>query len=132
MASQELKLEEDEKIIWIGKRNIRSLWAPFLAGILFLPFYGIGTLFFLYAILKWLRVDYVITDRRVMKIVRHYAFLRHDREEIKREKIRGFYSLERGIPGLKYWNVVVENGSKIIFHGVSDVDDLRKLLSARE
>jgi len=127
-----LNLEEGEKIIWMGKRSIRSMWLPFIMGIITLPLYGLGVLFILYGISIWLRVDYVITSHRVLKIIRHYLShpIRYDIEEIRRERVRSFYSLEKGIFGMRYFNLVVENNKKIVFKGIGDVEGVKKILSA--
>ncbi|HHO57282.1 MAG TPA: hypothetical protein ENJ70_01870 [Thermoplasmatales archaeon] len=142
-----LNLEEGEKILWMGKRSIRSLWLPFVAGIIFILMATfmtgisllltslLGVLFILYGISRWLRVDYVITSERALKITRHYAFiylLKYDVEEIRRERIRSFYSLEKGIPGIKYWNLIIENGGKIVFTGLGDTEEVKKILSKGE
>lgn len=142
-----LNLEEGEKILWMGKRSIRSLWLPFVAGIIFILMATfmtgisllltslLGVLFILYGISRWLRVDYVITSERALKITRHYAFiylLKYDVEEIRRERIRSFYSLEKGIPGIKYWNLIIENEGKIVFTGLGDTEEVKKILSKGE
>ena len=63
-----LNLQRGEKILWMGKRCLASLWLPFLVGVITLVIYGIGVLFIAYAIVTWLKVDYVVTDKRVAKV----------------------------------------------------------------
>jgi hypothetical protein len=72
-----------------GQRYLKSLWFPFLIGIISLPIYGIGTIFILYAIVTWLKTDYIITSTRAVKVTRHYAFvylISYDVEEIEQRE----------------------------------------------
>ena len=127
-----LKLERDERILWMGKRCIGSLWLPFIIGILTLPLYGIGVLFILYAISKWLKTDYIITDRKVAKITRHYAFvylLSYDVEEIKREEIKSMYTLQTSMGRIfHYYDMIIENKGKLIFKGIKYPEEVKKFI----
>ena len=110
-----LNLEKEEKIEWIGKRCLSSLWLPFMLGFLTLPLYGVGIIFIIYAIAKWLREDYVITDKRVMEINRKYLSSTDNIRDILHEEIRGLYTIPRkALTGI-YYDLVIENARKIVF-----------------
>jgi len=127
-----LRLEKDEKILWIGKRSLRSLWVPFFIGFITLPLYGVGIIFIVYAIAKWLKTDYVITDRKVAKVTRHYAFvylLSYDIKEVKHENVRSVYSVQKVMGSrLRYWDLIIENEKKIVFNGIGDVEEVKKIM----
>ena len=124
-----LELEKGEKIVWIGKRSLRSLWLPFLIGFIALPLYGLGVIFIIYAIAKWLKTDYVVTNKRIAKVTRHYAFVylvSYDVDEIRHEEIKSVYSLQHSMgTRFRYWNLIIENGKKIIFEGIRDVEEVK-------
>ena len=125
-----LKLQPGEKILWMGKRCLKSLWHPFLIGLVSLPIYGIGTIFILYAIVTWLKTDYIITSTRVVKVTRHYAFvylISYDIEEIKHEEIKSIYTIFPHAGGIfHYCHLIIENEQKIIFKGLKNAEEAKR------
>ncbi len=77
-----------EQILWKGRQCSGSFLPLILAGILTIWIYGIGFVILTYAILKWLRITYVISDKRVVKKVEHFAFYGKETMEIKYHEIQ--------------------------------------------
>lgn len=127
-----LNLLPEEKILWIGKRSLKSLWLFFVVGFVLLPLYGVGIIFIIYAIVSWLRSDYVLTNERILKVRRRYAFvylLSYDIEEMKREDLESIYTIQSSMGRvLNYWDVVIENSKKIVFKGVREPEVIKKIL----
>jgi hypothetical protein len=131
-STPSFKPRADERVLWMGKRRLKSLWLPLLLGAATFPLYGIGTVFILYAIILWLRVTYVITSQRAVKVVEHYALLGHKIQEIPLSEIRGVYSVQSGMGNLlDYWNVVFENHTKLVFRGLREPEDVKKTVGPR-
>lgn len=130
-----LNLRAEEKILWIGKRSLKSLWLPLAFGFALLPLYGFGLIFIIYAVAVWLRTDYVLTNERVLRIRRRYAFvylLSYDIEEIKREDVESVYTLQDFMgKTFNYYDVVIENSRKIIFKGIGEPELIKKLLQTK-
>ncbi len=110
-----LNLQKGEEIEWIGKRCLGSLWLPFMLGFLTLPLYGVGIIFIIYAIAKWLKEDYVLTNKRAMIASRKYFSSNYEIRDIFYEEIRGLYTIPRkALIGI-YYDLVIENARKIVF-----------------
>lgn len=127
-----LDLNLGEKILWIGKRSLKSLWLLFVIGFVLMPLYGMGAIFIIYAIVIWLRTDYVLTNERILKVRRHYAFvylLSYDIEEMRREDLESMYAIQNSMGRvLDYWDVVIENSERIVFKGVTEPEIIKKIL----
>ncbi len=127
-----LDLNPGEKILWIGKRSLKSLWLLFVIGFVLMPLYGMGAIFIIYAIVIWLRTDYVLTNERILKVRRHYAFvylLSYDIEEMRREDLESMYAIQNSMGRvLDYWDVVIENSERIVFKGVTEPEIIKKIL----
>ncbi|KAA0000892.1 MAG: hypothetical protein FE040_01360 [Thermoplasmata archaeon] len=128
-----LHLQPGEKILWQGKMSWKSLWVPLLAGILSVWIYGLGVLFLAYAAAKWLKTDYAVTDKRVIKIVRHYSFLYladTDIFEIKRDDVNDEY-VAQTLMGKKFDFgdiVFISPKKKVVFKGLNQpYDALEKM-----
>ncbi len=129
-----LNLQRGEKILWMGKRCLASLWLPFLIGVITLVIYGIGVLFIAYAIVTWLKVDYVVTDKRVAKVTRHYAFvylISYDLKEIRHEEIKSVYTIQSKMgKSFYFWDLIIENGQKIVFKGIKEPEEVKRILKS--
>ena len=124
---------QDEKILWKGRKCFRSFLPFILIGILTLWIYGIGIIF-IYAISKWFRITYTITEEKVLETIEHYAFykkkyreIKYDVQEIKisqtiLQKILGYWKIE--IAG-KNKNIILETANK----GVVNILTKIKVLS---
>ena len=110
-----------EKILWKGKMSWRSLWAPILIGILSIWIYGLGIIFIAYAASKWARIYYIVTNRRVTKVVEHYAFLRTDTFEIENGEVKDMQVVRTAMgEKLDFGDIVIiSDTEKIIFNGIS-------------
>lgn len=130
-----LSLKPEEKILWIGKRSLKSLLPFLIFGFILTPLYGVGIIFIIYALAVWLRTDYVLTNERVLRIRRYYAFLylrKYIIEEIKREDVESVYTLQDFMgKTFNYSDVVIEDSKKIVFKGVSEPELVKKLLNIK-
>ena len=72
-----LHFNKGERIVWRRRMTLWSLWPFWLLGLATIWLYGIGLLFWLYAVVKWIRIRYLVTSQRVIKAIDHYAFLLH-------------------------------------------------------
>ena len=82
-----------KKILWKGRNCFRGFLPIILVGVLTSWVYGIGIIFIAYAILKWIRVTYLITDKKIVKIIEHYAFYRIEKREIRYEEVQDLKNL---------------------------------------
>ncbi len=129
-----LHLNKGEKIRWEGRRIFWSLWPVVLIALLTLWIYGLGLLFLIYAIVKWSRIKYLITNLRAIKVTEHYAFLlRTEIKEILLEELTSI-SATQSIGGkfFKYWNVILEGQQKMVWEGIKHPREVMKLLPGRE
>jgi len=129
-----LHLNTDEKILWKGKLSWGSLCPLLLIGVLTIWIYGIGVIFIAYAVSKWARITYIITDQRILKVVEHYAFLKTEIEEMDRVGDESI-SISRTLGGklCKYWKVEIDSGGKkIMMDGITEPEEIRNLLSKKQ
>ncbi|MDF1486640.1 hypothetical protein PY257_15885 [Ramlibacter sp. H39-3-26] len=59
-------LIKDEKIIYEGKTSIWSLIPLFVVGLIFLPFLGLGLLFWIAAVIRYATTELAFTNKRVI------------------------------------------------------------------
>ena len=112
---------QDEKILWKGRKCFRSFLPFILIGILTLWIYGIGIIFIIYAISKWFRITYTITEERILQTIEHYAFCRKEHREIKYEdvqKIKISQTILQKILG--YWKIEIISKNKNIVLETTD------------
>jgi len=77
-------LVKDEKIVHLGRISLWSLWHLFALGLLLLPVFGLGLIFWLLAYVRYKTTELAITTRRV--IVKH-GFIRRRTVEININKV---------------------------------------------
>ncbi|MCD6512376.1 MAG: PH domain-containing protein [Thermoplasmata archaeon] len=107
--------DENEKILWKGRRCFRSFWFIILIGILTLWIYGIGIIFIAYAILKWVSIAYIITDKRILEVMEHHAFIKRDINEIEYKDIRAIKISQTFFEKmLKYWKIEINGRDRRI------------------
>jgi len=127
-------LNSDEKILWKGKLSWKSLWPFLLIGVLTIWIYGIGIIFIAYAVSKWARTTYIITNQRILKVVEHYAFLRTEIEEMNRRGDESI-SISQTLRGklCKYWKIEIGGGGqKITMDGMAEPGKITNLLSQNQ
>jgi uncharacterized membrane protein YdbT with pleckstrin-like domain len=77
-------LVKDEKIVHLGHISLWSLWHLFALGLLLLPVFGLGLIFWVLAYVRYKTTELAITTRRV--IVKH-GFIRRRTVEININKV---------------------------------------------
>jgi len=77
-------LVKDEKIVHLGHISLWSLWHLFALGLLLLPVFGLGLVFWVLAYVRYKTTELAITTKRV--IVKH-GFIRRRTVEININKV---------------------------------------------
>jgi len=77
-------LVKDEKIVHLGRISLWSLWHLFALGLLLLPVFALGLIFWLLAYVRYKTTELAITTKRV--IVKH-GFIRRRTVEININKV---------------------------------------------
>jgi uncharacterized membrane protein YdbT with pleckstrin-like domain len=77
-------LVKDEKIVHLGHISLWSLWHLFALGLLLLPVFGLGLVFWILAYVRYKTTELAITTKRV--IVKH-GFIRRRTVEINISKV---------------------------------------------
>jgi uncharacterized membrane protein YdbT with pleckstrin-like domain len=77
-------LVKDEKIVHLGHISLWSLWHLFALGLLLLPVFGLGLVFWVLAYVRYKTTELAITTKRV--IVKH-GFIRRRTVEINISKV---------------------------------------------
>ena len=77
-------LVKDEKIVHLGRISLWSLWHLFALGLLLLPVFGLGLVFWILAYVRYKTTELAITTKRV--IVKH-GFIRRRTVEININKV---------------------------------------------
>ena len=77
-------LVKDEKIVHLGLISLWSLWHLFALGLLLLPVFGLGLIFWVLAYVRYKTTELAITTKRV--IVKH-GFIRRRTVEININKV---------------------------------------------
>lgn len=111
--------------------TLRSLWPFWLLGLATIWLYGIGLLFWLYAVVKWIRIRYLVTSQRVIKAIDHYAFLLHvETREMPLADINGI-DVSQSMTGrlLGYADVTIHGDSATVtLPGLRHPGKLREVL----
>ena len=77
-------LVKDERIVHLGHISLWSLWHLFALGLLLLPVFGLGLIFWVLAYVRYKTTELAITTKRV--IVKH-GFIRRRTVEININKV---------------------------------------------
>jgi len=77
-------LGNGETIKYQAKISIWSMVPLFILGLLFLPLFGFGLLFFIYAIILYMTTELAVTDK---KIIAKFGLIRRDTIEILLNKV---------------------------------------------
>ncbi|MCD6222172.1 MAG: PH domain-containing protein [Thermoplasmata archaeon] len=104
-----------EKILWKERKCFRSFLPIVFIGILTLWIYGIGIIFIAYAISKWFRTTYTITEERILQTIEHYAFHRKENREINYDDVQDIKISQTFFQKmLRYWRIEIIGKSKNI------------------
>ncbi len=126
-----LHLNKKERVTWQRRMSPLALWPFWLLGAATIWLYGLGLLFIVYAAVKWIRVRYLVTNQRVIRMEEHYAFLlRVETRDIALPDVTGL-EVSQGRPGrlLGYADVTVRGDSNAVtMSGLRDIDELREAL----
>lgn len=96
MASYvESTLINDEKVIYTGKISLWSLLPLFIIGLIFLPFAGIGLIFWLIAIIRYMTTELAFTNKRV---IAKFGFISRQTIELNLTKVESL-QVNQGILG---------------------------------
>ncbi|MDM4766536.1 PH domain-containing protein [Pelomonas sp. SE-A7] len=76
-------LVKDERIVHIGHISLWALWHLIALGVLLLPAFGLGLVFFIVAWVRYKSVELAVTNKRI--IVKH-GFIRRSTIEINLNK----------------------------------------------
>ncbi|WP_305843173.1 PH domain-containing protein, partial [Photobacterium leiognathi] len=88
-------LINNESIKYEGKVSIWSMFPSFLIGLVLLPVFGFGLIFWLSALLKYYTTELAITDKR---IIAKFGFIRRRTVELNLEKAESL-QVYQGIVG---------------------------------
>ena len=88
-------LVKDEKVVHLGHISLWSLWHLFALGLLLLPVFGLGLIFWVLAYVRYKTTELAITTKRV--IVKH-GFIRRRTVEININKVESI-QVNQGILG---------------------------------
>jgi uncharacterized membrane protein YdbT with pleckstrin-like domain len=126
-TSNQLKVEND---VWKGNPSYLYYFGHFLAGVLFLPLFGFGLLFILYALLDRNTKVYTLTNKRVISKA---GIISRQINEVGTKDIRNI-NVKQGILGRMFSIGAVEiasagtAGIEISFVGIKDPMRARDLI----
>lgn len=95
----------DEKVIYEGKISIWSLFPYVIVGLIFLPFFGLGMIFWLIALIRYITTELAFTNKRV---VAKFGFISRRTVEMNIAKVESL-QVNQGLLGriFNYGTLVV-------------------------
>jgi uncharacterized membrane protein YdbT with pleckstrin-like domain len=101
-------LVKDERVVHLGRISLWSLWGYLLAGLLLLPVFGVGLVFFGIAYVKYKTTELAITTRRV---IAKFGFVSRRTVELNIAKVESI-QVEQSVMGriLNYGTLVIAGG----------------------
>jgi uncharacterized membrane protein YdbT with pleckstrin-like domain len=119
-------LVKDERVVHLGRISLWSLWGYLLAGLLLLPVFGVGLVFFGIAYVKYKTTELAITTRRV---IAKFGFVSRRTVELNIQKVESI-QVEQTVMGrlLDYGTLVISGGGnpQAPIPGISDPIAFRK------
>lgn len=119
-------LGPSEKVEYEAKVSIWSLMPLFIIGLLLLPLYGLGLLFWIAAFLRYISTELAITDK---KIIAKFGFIKRDTIELLLPKIESI-QVNQSLFGrmLNYGSIVVSGAGnpQAPVPGISDPIQFRR------
>ena len=88
-------LIKDEKVIYEGKISIWSLIPLFVVGLILLPVFGLGLLFWIAAIVRYITTELAFTNKRV---IAKFGFISRRTIELNLTKVESL-QVNQGILG---------------------------------
>ncbi|MGC8622316.1 MAG: PH domain-containing protein [Caldisphaera sp.] len=123
-------LMEGERPYWSGKYSWKANWALIFLGILTILIFGLGIIFFIIAILRVYRSEYLITSHRIYV---KYGIIGRNTFEIHNEWITGTM-VKQGVFGrmLNYGNIIFSTpgqfAGSVFMMGVSDPMQVKTIM----
>ena len=123
----EQNLIKDETIQYSGKTSVWSLLPILLIGLILLPLYGIGLLFWISAAITYYTTELAITNKRV---IAKFGLIRRNTVEINISKIESI-QVEQSILGriFNYGSILVAGAGdpKAPIPGITKPTEFRKM-----
>jgi uncharacterized membrane protein YdbT with pleckstrin-like domain len=123
----ESNLIKDEKVQYEGKTSIWSLLPKILLGLILLPFYGVGLLFWASAAITYFTTELAITNKRV---IAKFGLIRRNTVEMNISKVESI-QVDQGILGriFNFGSVLVSGAGdpKAPIPGISHPLQFRKM-----
>ncbi|MBA6254409.1 MULTISPECIES: PH domain-containing protein [unclassified Colwellia] len=120
-------LIKDEEVVYEGKTSVWSLLPKILIGLLLLPVYGIGLIFWASAAIAYYTTELAITNKRV---IAKFGLIRRDTVEMNISKVESI-QVEQGIIGriFNFGSIVVAGAGdpKAPIPGISTPLEFRKM-----
>lgn len=95
MSYVENTLIKDEKVIYTGKISLWSMLPNFVVGLIFLPLFGVGAIFWLAAVIRYITTELAFTNKRV---IAKYGFISRKTIELNITKVESM-QVNQGIIG---------------------------------
>ena len=119
-------LISDERVMYRARISLWSLWLPILLGVITLPLFGIGLLFWLWAWITYATTELAITNKRV---IAKSGLIQHRTIEMFLEKIESIQVDQSVLGRLFDFGSVIISGTGVHsapFRNISDPLALRK------
>ena len=122
----------NEKILWKGRKCFRSFLPIVFIGILTLWVYGMGIIFIAYAISKWFRITYTVTEEKILQTIEHYAFYRKENREINCDDVQDIKISQTFFQKmLGYWKIEIIGKNKKIVLETADKEIVNLLVKIK-
>ena len=126
-------LTPGERVIYIGKISVWSLFPYLFLGVLTIWIFGLGILFFLYALTRYVTTELAVTNKR---IIAKSGLISRETMELNLAKVESV-QVHQGIWGrlLSFGSIVVSGtgNSQAPIHSIARPIEFRQaLLSAQE
>lgn len=95
MSYVENTLIKDEKVIYTGKISLWSMLPNFVVGLVLLPVFGVGAIFWLAAVIRYITTELAFTNKRV---IAKYGFISRKTIELNITKVESM-QVNQGILG---------------------------------
>ena len=120
-------LIKDEKVIYEGKISIWSLIPLFVVGLILLPVFGLGLLFWIAAIVRYITTELAFTNKRV---IAKFGFISRRTIELNLTKVESL-QVNQGILGriFNFGTLVISGAGnpQAPIPGISDPMTFRRL-----
>jgi uncharacterized membrane protein YdbT with pleckstrin-like domain len=119
-------LLNDERVICESKISLWSLLPPFLVGLILLPFFGLGLLFWIAAIVRYVSTELAVTNKR---IISKFGFIRRNTIEMHLAKVESIQVHQGVIERLLGYGSLIVSGAgnpQAAIPGIADPMEFRR------